>query len=142
MPLKCHSIDHVISVPFALNLCFLEVVIALTTSFLYCLRSSGLLFMITDKARATGEECRRGRVMKDKELKLVEVNASLTLMERGRSCPGRGKWTGCKCYLLTDTHSRRISLAEKRQSGENEEPVCMCERGAWAWGCACVRATC
>jgi hypothetical protein len=80
--------------------------------------------------------------MKDKELKLVEVNASRTLVQRGRSCTGRGKWRGCRCYLLTDTRSRRISLAGKRQSGENEEPVCMCKRGARAWGCACVRATC
>ena len=36
-------------------------IIALTMSFLSCLCSSGLLFMITDKARATGEEGRRGR---------------------------------------------------------------------------------
>ena len=39
----------------------------------------------------------------------------------------------CARYLLTDTRSRRISLAGKKQSGGNEEPVCMCERGAWAW---------
>jgi hypothetical protein len=59
-------------------------------------------------------------VMKDKELKLVEVNSSRTLVQRGRSCTGRGKWRGCRCYLLTDTRSRRISLAGKSQSGENE----------------------
>ena len=62
---------------------------------MYCLRSSGLLFMITDKARATGEEGRRGRVMKDKELKLVEVNASRTLVERGRSCYERQRAEAC-----------------------------------------------
>ena len=52
--------------------------------------------------------------MRDKELKIVAVNASRTLVERGRSCAGRGKWRGCRCYLLTDTRSRRISLAEKK----------------------------
>ena len=81
-------LDHTI------NLCGLEVVIALTTSFLYCLRSSGLLFMITDKARATGEECRRGRVMKDKELKLVEVNASRTLWSGEGRVQGEGNGEG------------------------------------------------
>jgi hypothetical protein len=35
-----------------------------------------------------------GRVMKDKELKLVEVNASRTLVQRGRSCSGRGNGEG------------------------------------------------
>jgi len=52
--------------------------------------------------------------MTDKELKLVAGNASRTLVERGRSCAGRGKWRGCRCYLLTETRSRRISLAGKK----------------------------
>ncbi len=84
--------------------------------------------------------------MKDKELKLVEVNASHTLVERGkvnasrtlvqrgRSCPGRGKWRGCKCYLLTDTHSRRISLAGKGRAAKTRN-LCACvseERGRGA----------
>ena len=72
--------------------------------------------------------------MKDRELKLVEVNASRTLVQRGRSCPGRGKWRGCKCYLLTDTHSRRISLAGKGRAAKTRN-LCACvseERGRGA----------
>ena len=72
--------------------------------------------------------------MKDKELKLVEVNASRTLVERGRSCPGRGERRGCKCYLLTDTHSRRISLAGKGRAAKTRN-LCACvseERGRGA----------
>ncbi len=52
--------------------------------------------------------------MTDKELKLVGGNVSRTLVEWGRSCAGRGKWRGCRCYLLTETRSRRISLAGKK----------------------------
>ena len=64
--------------------------------------------------------------MGDKELKLVSVNASLTLVERGRSCAGRGKWRGCRCYLLTDTRSRRISLAGKKaERGRGAVRVCV-----------------
>ena len=50
--------------------------------FLSCLRSSGLLFMITHKARATGKKVEGVGAMRDKELKLVAVNASRTLVER------------------------------------------------------------
>jgi predicted transcriptional regulator len=57
--------------------------------------------------------------MRDKKLKLVAVNASRTLVERQGVCreremERRGKWRGCRCYLLTDTRSRRISLAGKK----------------------------
>jgi len=72
--------------------------------------------------------------MKDRELKLVQVNASRTLVQRGRSCPGRGKRRGCKCYLLTDTHSRRISLAGKGRAAKTRN-LCACvseERGRGA----------
>ena len=47
--------------------------------------------MITDKARATGKEGRRGRVMKDKELKLEEIEASHTL---GGAGEGRDQGEG------------------------------------------------
>ena len=57
-------------------------IIASTKSFLSCLRSSGLLFMITHKARATGKKVEGVGAMRDKELKLVAVNASRTLVER------------------------------------------------------------
>ena len=38
--------------------------------------------MITDKARATGKKVEGVGAMRDKELKLVAVNASRTLVER------------------------------------------------------------
>ena len=82
--------------------------------------------MITDKARATGKKVEGVGAMRDKELKLVAVNASRTLVERGRSCAGRGKWRGCRCYLLTDTRSRRISLAGKKaERGRGAVRVCV-----------------
>ena len=81
--------------------------------------------MITHKARATGKKVEGVGAMRDKELKLVAVNASRTLVERGRSCAGRGKWRGCRCYLLTDTRSRRISLAGKKaERGRGAVRVC------------------
>jgi hypothetical protein len=57
--------------------------------------------------------------MRDKELKIVTGNASLTLVERQGVCreremERRGKWRGCRCYLLTHTSSRRITLAGKK----------------------------
>ena len=63
-------------------------------SFLSCLRSSGLLFMITDKARATGKKVEGVGAMRDKELKLVAVNASRTLVEPEGRVQGEGNGEG------------------------------------------------
>ena len=44
------------------------------------------------------------------------------------------EWRGCKCYLLTDTHSRRISLAGKGRAAKTRN-LCACvseERGRGA----------
>ena len=65
--------------------------------------------------------------MEDKELKLVEVEASHTLGGSGEGrMLGRGKWRGCRCYSVgrytKQTHLIIVSLAEN--SGRMPGVVC------------------
>ena len=50
--------------------------------------------MITDKARATGKKVEGVGAMRDKELKLVAVNASRTLVEPEGRVQGEGNGEG------------------------------------------------
>jgi hypothetical protein len=64
--------------------------------------------------------------MEDKELKLDEVESSLTLVgaEEGGV---QGEGSGEELSLLSGTHERRSQISVVITDG----PVCMCERGAW-----------
>ena len=47
--------------------------------------------------------------MKDKELKLEEIEASHTLGGAGEGrVQGRGKWGGCTCYSAGETYTIAI----------------------------------
>jgi hypothetical protein len=52
--------------------------------------------MITDKARATGKKVEGVGAMRDKELKLVAVNASRTLVEPEGRVQGEGNGEGVR----------------------------------------------
>ncbi len=85
--------------------------------------------------------------MKDKKLKLEEIEAShtVTRLSMGRSCPGeregrvqeRGKWSGCSYFSAVRytifNRSRRIRhIGKGSVAAKTYEPVCMREHGEGA----------
>ncbi len=87
------------------------------------------VFIITDKSKLVGEEAKGVGVMKDKELKLEEIESSHTL----------GGWRRLRFYSVVRytivNRSRRIYYrkGEGLVVKKAHRPVCMRERGAWAW---------
>jgi hypothetical protein len=78
------------------------------------------------KQKLVGEEVKGVGFMKDEELKLEEIEASLYTL---------GGYRRCRCYSAVRytivTRSRRICRKGKGLvAKKNHEPVCMRERGA------------
>jgi len=97
------------------------------------------LFIMTDKARSKGGGRQKGVVVvKDKELKLEETEASLTLGGAGEGrVQGCGKGIRCMCSCAiryTDIHQSCRFSHRPGCVAWTDAPVCMCERGAWGRG--------
>ena len=74
------------------------------TSFMFFIRFMNLCvaLIIVEKARARGEEVKRCRcceLVRDKELKIENVKASHTYVERRRWYPRRGKCKGGERFV-------------------------------------------